>query len=171
MKTQSSVCYQEIATESDEFVAGELIKINSSRLKGKQTGFKPGEIYLVIATQKRWSRWKLTMGKKELEYCVSDERPNGEAWKRDFLCELHPLYSSLCGQKNLTLKSYGSQRAGAYYFTKYRISKDEVKKGIKEYFEKLSNMLDGKVTGDFVILANMLNRGTSFGTNTTLTGS
>lgn len=149
--------YRAVEHESDEFAVGDIIEINASRLKGKNVKFQPGEVYCVVAVENRWSRWKLEIGKKELEYKISDSRPEGEAWKRDQLIEIHPLLIKRWGNLNLNLKTIGSQRAGSYYFRKSKIKKEEVIKMVSDYFENLKKLiLQGEHHGDFKTLCDVL---------------
>lgn len=150
--------YRPVEVESDEFAKGELIETFPSRLKGRNTGFEPGEIYVVIAILKRWSRWKLTMGNKELEYCVSETIPEGEEWKRDFMYEIHPLFvKTFGGEISLSLKTFGSQRAAGFYFKKARMRKEEAVAKISQYFESLLRLINvAELSTEFQILADTL---------------
>lgn len=151
MKQNKHVLYQSIVTESDEFATGELIETIASRLRSKNTGFQAGEVYIVVSCMRRWARFKLTMGKKEIEYAVSDTEPKGEAWKKDFLYEIHPIASKKFGRIQAMLRSYGSQRASGYYFRKASDSvANESKKLVNMYIHDLTELLQhGNLRGIF----------------------
>jgi hypothetical protein len=154
MEETMTVLYEAIQHESDEFAKGDLISPITQRTKGKNTSIE-NIVYAVVAVGKRWSRWRLTIGKREIESVFSEEVPSGEAWKRDFLYEIQPL-CSIDGKRLLT-KAHGSMRAAGWYFRRSTIHGEAAILLLESYVEGWKALLrEGELRGDFYELSKTL---------------